>query len=74
MKKAVIIISVTLLLVTGLIFTGCRTVVEESGRVETRQYDVTGFTRLDIDSAFEVEVIRSNSFGVSITGLAFIGA
>ncbi|MEE8353833.1 MAG: DUF2807 domain-containing protein, partial [Dehalococcoidales bacterium] len=32
----------------------------------TRQYDFTDFTRVDVGGAFEVEIIRSDSFSVSV--------
>ncbi len=32
----------------------------------TRQYDFTDFTRVDVGGAFEVEIVRSESFSVSV--------
>ncbi len=32
----------------------------------TRQYDFTDFTRVDVGGAFEVEIVRSDSFSVSV--------
>lgn len=66
MKKARSAIIMVLLLTT-LLFTGCRTVVEGSGSIETREYDFTDFTKVEIGSAFDFEIVRSDSFSISIT-------
>ncbi len=66
MKKA-ISATIMVLLLTALLLTGCRTVVEGSGNIETREFDFTDFTKVEIGSAFEFEVVRSDSFSISIT-------
>ena len=38
-----------------------------SGNLETQEMDYTDFTKLDIGSAFEVEIIQDDSYSVSIT-------
>jgi hypothetical protein len=35
--------------------------------LETRQFDYSDFSRVDIGSAFEFEIIQSGSYGISIT-------
>ncbi len=66
MKKAISAIIMVLLL-TALLVTGCRTVVEGSGNIETREYDFSDFTKVEIDSAFDFEIVRSDSFSISLT-------
>ncbi len=66
MKKAMSVIIMVILLTT-LLVTGCRTVVEGSGDIETREYDFSDFTRVEIGSAFNFEIVRSDSFSISIT-------
>jgi hypothetical protein len=45
----------------SLIGSGC------SNSSVTNPYDFTGFTRLDIQNAFDVQIIQSGTFGVTIT-------
>lgn len=64
MKKAVSAIIVVVLL-AGLLLTGCR--MEGSGNIETREFDFSDFTKVEIGSAFNFEISRSDSYGISIT-------
>jgi hypothetical protein len=64
MKKTVSAIIVAVLL-TGLLLTGCR--MEGSGNIETREFDFSDFTKVEIGSAFDFEISRSDSYGISIT-------
>ena len=76
-KKAVIGIIVLVLMVSLLTATGCLGcwglvpgdvgAVVGSGKLETREMDYSGFTRLDVGSAFEVDIARADSYRVSIT-------
>ena len=64
MKKMASAIIVAVLL-TGLLLTGCR--VAGSGNIETREFDFSDFTKVEISSAFSFEISRSDSYGISIT-------
>ena len=74
MKKINILTAVllALLLVTFLI-SGCQTILvskngeTETGETETRQYDFSEFTRVDISSAFSYEIMQSDTYSISIT-------
>jgi len=74
MKKMIIPAAVlpVLLLVTFLV-SGCGVILvpengeTEAGEMETRQYDFTEFTRVDIGSAFEYEIQQADTYSVSIT-------
>jgi hypothetical protein len=67
MKKLIVVMLVVVLLSSGL-FSGCaRGVVIGSGDLETRQFNYSDFTQVDIDSAFEFEITQSGSYGVSVT-------
>jgi len=41
--------------------------VTGSGRLETREMDASGFSKLDISSTFKVEVVRAKAYEVEIT-------
>ncbi|MFC1968678.1 head GIN domain-containing protein [Chloroflexota bacterium] len=74
MKKIKMLTAVllSLLLVTFLI-SGCQTILvskngeTETGKTETRQYDFSEFTRVDISSAFSYEIMQSDTYSISIT-------
>jgi len=65
MRKLAIIIAV--LLTPGLLV-GCQGgVVKGSGNLKTENYNFSDFTRVDVSSAFEVEIAQSGSYSISIT-------
>jgi hypothetical protein len=65
------------LLLLGLVLcmlatiTGCSgtfgSPVSGNGHTETRPFDFTGFNRLEISNAFEVEITKSDSFSIGVT-------
>lgn len=61
------------LLLTTLLISGCRSILvtrngdTETGETETRQYNFTEFTRVDIGSAFSYEIKQSDTYSISIT-------
>jgi len=65
MRKAFSLI-VALLLSLWLV-SGCLGSVAGSGNLETREFDFSDFTRVEVGNAFEVEVVQSGSFGISVT-------
>jgi hypothetical protein len=73
MKKIALAFTM-LILVTAILFTGCDVIFKNSedretgsGNLETRQYNFTDFTRIDIGSTFNYEIEQSDNFNVSIT-------
>lgn len=62
-------IAVILAVVSLTPLTGCFdfTHIEGSKTLETRQYDYSGFTRIDVSDAFTVEITRSDTYAVSVT-------
>ena len=69
MPAIVIIILITAVLLTGcnVIFTSSGDGEKGSGNLETRQYDYTDFTRVDIGHAFRYEIEQSDTYSISIT-------
>ncbi|MFC2032049.1 GIN domain-containing protein [Chloroflexota bacterium] len=74
MKKLTILTTMLLiLLLTTLLISGCQTILvskngeTEAGEVETRQYDFSEFTHVDISSAFSYEIMQSDIYSISIT-------
>ena len=71
--KKITLITLTAILVTSLLLTGCQPFVkadnqiEGSGNLETRQYEFSDFTRVDIGNAFDYEIKYSEDYDISIT-------
>jgi hypothetical protein len=57
----------TVLLTSGLLVGCAGDVVEGSGNLDTQEMDLSGFTRVEVGHAFEVEIVQSASYSVSIT-------
>jgi len=66
MKKAIVAVLVAVFLTSGLLM-GCGGILKGSGDLETKQFDFSDFTKVDISSAFEFEIIKSDSYDISIT-------
>jgi hypothetical protein len=64
MKKISILLACILLWAP---LTGCEGILTGSGTVETKQYEFSDFTRVDISNAFEFEIVQSSSYSVNIT-------
>ena len=74
MKKLKILSAMLpILLLVILLGSGCGTILvskngeTETGETETRQYDFSEFTRVDISSAFSYEIKQSDTYSISIT-------
>lgn len=65
MRKAVIPFVLTALLIAAAIFSGCEETAQ--GEVITETKDFSGFNYVDVGSAFEVEITRSDSYSVVIS-------
>ena len=63
----IVAVLMAVLLTSGLLM-GCQVgVVTGSGNLDTQEMDFSGFTRVEVGYAFEVEIVRSDSYTVSIT-------
>jgi hypothetical protein len=65
MKKAIMAALAVVLLLSGLLV-GCGGVVKGSGNLDTQTFDFTGFTRVDVGNDFEVKVVQSDSYSITI--------
>ena len=63
--KKIVMLMVTVLLVAWLA-AGCYGTIRGSGDLETREFDFSDFTRVEVGTAFEVEVVQSDSFSIRI--------
>jgi hypothetical protein len=63
--KNKLLLVLTMIVVAGLL-TAC-TVVKGSGVLKIEEMDFSDFTRVEVGSAFEVEIAQSDQFSVSIT-------
>jgi hypothetical protein len=66
MKKVIVAVLVAVLLTSGLLV-GCGGVVVGSGKLATQEFNFSDFKRVDVSSAFEVEIAQSGSYRVSVT-------
>jgi hypothetical protein len=67
LSSTLLALLLTLCLVVGM--TGCYGVnwVTGSKDTETRAYDFTGFDRVEVSSAFKIEITRGDAYKVSVT-------
>jgi len=72
MKKPGTLMAIMIgLLLTTLLISGCQSIlVTRNGDTETRQFNFTEFTRVDIGSAFRYEIKQSDTYSISITANA----
>ena len=74
MKKLIILTALlSVLLMATFLVSGCGIILvpkdgdTEPGETETRKYDFTEFTHVDIGSAFEYEIRQADTYSISIT-------
>jgi hypothetical protein len=66
LKKAIVGVLVALL--TSGLLVGCVAgVVRGSGNLDTQEFNFSDFSRVEVGSAFEVKVVQSDSYSVSVT-------
>ncbi len=65
MRKAITPVILTAVLIAAVLFSGCTLTGEED--VITEEEDFADFTYVDVGSAFEVEITRSDSFSIIIS-------
>ena len=63
MKKAIVAVLVVVLLTSGLL-AGC---APGSGNLNTQEFNFSDFTRVEVGYAFQVEIVQSDSYRVSVT-------
>jgi predicted small secreted protein len=66
MKKAMVAV-LAMVLLSSMLLAGCEGVVVGSGKLETKQFNFSDFSQVAISSAFEFEIVQSDSYRVSIT-------
>ncbi len=66
-KRAVALGIVTIISVLLLAGAGCYGAIRGSGNIVTRSYNLSNFTTVEINSAFQAEISRGNSYSISIT-------
>ena len=72
-KQRALMAILTGLLLTTLLISGCRSILVTrngetgTGETETRQYNITEFTRVDIGTAFSYEIKQSDSYSITVT-------
>ncbi len=67
MKKAIVAVLMSVLLTSGLLVGCIGGVVTGSGNLDTREFNFSDFSRVEVGSAFEVKVVQSDSYSVSVT-------
>jgi hypothetical protein len=63
MRKAAVAL---ILILTVALFSGCSASV--TGKLITEEKDFTDFTKVDVEGAFDIEIIKANSFSVTVSG------
>jgi hypothetical protein len=69
MRKITLVLAVVMVLVMGVVFTGCIRIdrfADEGNRI-SKLYDETGFKNIEIGSAFQLDVIPMDTYSVNIT-------
>ena len=67
MKKVTAAILIAVILTSGLLAGCVGGVVKGSGKLVTEEFNFTGFTKVDVGSAFVVDIVQAESYRVSIT-------
>jgi len=67
--RRIVVVFIILSLLTGFFISasGCKSTVTGSGNLETRDFDYSDFSRVEIGSAFKATISRGDSYQVSIT-------
>jgi hypothetical protein len=67
MKKAIVAVLLGTLLMSGLLAGCVREGVPGSGDLTTQEFNFSDFTRVEVGSAFQVEIVQADSYRVSVT-------
>jgi len=57
----------TVIILACLTALGCYGAIRGSGNIVTRSYEYTDFSRVEISSAFDVEIVPGTAFSISVT-------
>jgi hypothetical protein len=68
MKRIVLISTLALMVILTVFAGGCirKDISEETGDTVTRDFDITGFTRINVGYAFTAEISRSDNYTISV--------
>jgi hypothetical protein len=66
-RKLTAFISLTVMLSAAVLLSGCATNFRGSGSLDPRDYGLSDFTRVDVSSAFKVDIVQGDSFRVTVT-------
>ena len=66
MKKLIIFAFIVVVFWVFGLTVGCGFILTGSGDLKTEEYDFSDFDRVEVSSAFEFEISRSNSYSISI--------
>jgi hypothetical protein len=68
MKKMILIVTCAMILISGMLLTGCKRVAIDSdtGPTVTRSYDFTDFNIIEIGYAFKLEVTPADTYSITI--------
>ncbi len=67
MKKAIAAVLLGVLLISGLLAGCVGDRVPGSGNLTTQEFELSDFTRVEVGSAFQVEIVQADSYRVSVT-------
>jgi hypothetical protein len=69
MKRTTLSIVLVLVVIIAVLSGGCirKDISEEAGNTATREFDYTGFTRIEVGHAFKVDISRSDNYSISVT-------
>ncbi len=63
MKKVLMVLAAVIIIVPVLLLGGCR----PSGPTVTQEYEISDFSRVQVSSAFEIEITQSDTYSISVT-------
>jgi hypothetical protein len=68
MKKTILIVACTLIVITAVLMTGCVSpiITKDAGPTTTREYHFTDFDSIDIGYAFKLEVTPADTYSITI--------
>ena len=64
--KIILTVVLTVALVTSVLFAGCGTITG-SGKLATKTFDFTDFTKVETEKGFQLELTESSTFSVEVT-------
>lgn len=68
MKKLVLLTSLVIIILSAGLFGGCYRGTEANGKVETRTFDYSDFTAIEVEDAFDVEITYAETYSITVSG------